>query len=56
MGTPAVWPTRIFEHNDPVRALTGADSDGANKLVIGALRACIAVPMSYVSICWQWLR
>jgi len=34
MGAPVVWPTRIFEYNDPVRALTGADSGGANKLVV----------------------
>lgn len=46
MGAPAVWPTRIFEYNDPVSALTGADSGGASKLVIGSLRAWIAVPMS----------
>jgi len=46
MGAPAVWLTRIFEYNDPIRALTSADSGGANKLVIGSLRAWIAVPMS----------
>jgi hypothetical protein len=46
MGAPVVWPTRIFEYNDLVRALTGADGGGANKPVVGSLRAWIAAPMS----------
>jgi hypothetical protein len=41
MGAPAIWPTRVFEYNDPAKVL-----ERENRLVLSRLNPYLAVVLS----------